>query len=409
MVVLLFKAVVLNIICCAQLYATPHFLCGADQLTHLHSILKPQTPLGILTNQTGITSNGKRTIDALLTQGFALKKIFAPEHGISGKVGAELKISDEKDEASGLPVLSLYKGDGPNAATDMAARFSDIDALLIDLQDSGMRHYTYISMMYKALEVAQKHNKTVIILDRPNPLGSVMEGPLVDPNLISFISIAPVPIRHSMTMGELALYCNKQVLSSPVDLHVVPLAHYQRPIKHTIALPLSPNLKTMQSVYGYSFLGMLGEVAPFYVGVGTPDAFRCIMLSESYRVSEKQWIALSLGLKKLGITTVAHKYYHEGRNKTYVGLRVFVPHINKVPSLQTFLYVTDFFRARGVELSFAVNFDKAAGTPLIRQYLQGSIERSKLLAILNTQAKEFYSKVQPYLLYEPKPKLHLLA
>jgi len=385
----------------------PTYKCGADQLSHLHPLLKPTARIGIVTNQTGKASNGTRTIDALVAQGFNLTKIFAPEHGFHGNVASERKIHDDVDSHTGLPIISLYKGHGPS--TQIAEHLADLDAILVDLQDSGMRHYTYISLMYKALVVAQEHKKTIIILDRPNPLGSVMEGPLVDDNLISFISIAPVPLRHSMTMGELALYCNKQILKAPADLHVVPLAHYQRPARHAIPLPLSPNLPTMQSVYGYSFLGLLGEVAPFYVGVGTPDAFRCIMLPESAGISEKQWIALSLGLKKLGVVSVAHRYRQPERNKIYTGLRITIPHINKVSSLQTFLHITDFFRARGISLSFAVNFDKAAGTPLLRKYLQGSIARPELLAIFNTQAKNFYAQVQPYLLYQPKPTLSLLT
>jgi hypothetical protein len=381
------------------------FSCGADQLCSLRQFIKNDEPIGILTNQTGKTADGRRTVDALLAEGFSLKKIFVPEHGLDGMVPAEHKVSDQVDEKTQLPVISLYKGHGPGGIT---AALEGISTVLIDLQDAGMRHYTYISMMYKALEFAAANHKKVIILDRPNPLGGVMEGPLVDPNLRSFISIAPVPIRHGMTMGELALYFNKTLLKEPADLHVVAMNNYHRQ-GSDIVLPLSPNLRSMQSVHGYSFLGMLGEIDPFHTAVGTPLSCRCIMLPKKYEIPQKKWIALSIGLKKFGINSTAYTYYNEPKRQEYTGLLTVVPHIEQASSLNALLYIVDFFKKEGVAFNFRINHDKAFGSPALRNYLQGAITRTELLATINQQTQQFHESIKPFLLYEPTPKIVLLS
>ncbi|MES2181763.1 MAG: exo-beta-N-acetylmuramidase NamZ domain-containing protein, partial [Pseudomonadota bacterium] len=134
---------------------------------------------------------------------------------------------------------------------------------MFDIQDSGMRHYTYISTLYHAMKVAAQYNKQMVIFDRPNPLGARMEGPVVTQQLKSFISIAQVPLRHGMTVGELAWYFNKYELEKPAELHVVRMHGYDRRARfvaqNELAQPLSPGLRTEQACYGYSFLGLLGE------------------------------------------------------------------------------------------------------------------------------------------------------
>ena len=379
-------------------------LCGADQLEELATYVSHSEPLGILTNQTGRTSDGRRTIDALVQAGFNVKKIFAPEHGLNGTVLAEHKVDNHLDETTKLPVLSLYAGNGPGG---IAAALEGISTILVDLQDAGMRHYTYISMMYKALEFAAANKKKVIVLDRPNPLGAVLEGPLVDPSLISFISIAPIPIRHGMTMGELALYFNQTQLKEPAQLQVLAMRDYHRHQTH-IVLPLSPNLRFGQSINGYSFMGMLGEISPFHVAVGTPKAFRCIMLPKSLKIPQKKWIALSLGLAQFGIMSTAYSYYNEQKKQEYTGLMTTIADVEQVSAINALVYVVDFFKKEGIAYSFAPNFDKAFGTLGLRQYLQNSIERSEFVAVLNKQAQQFYDAAHEFWLYKPGPKLVLL-
>lgn len=345
---------------------------GADQLYDLKKIITTKTPIAIVTNQTGKTSSGERTIDALVRQGYNLKKIFVPEHGLDGQTLAEKHVDDHTCVKTKLPVISLYKGGG-NPWGRFSDEVHDIDAILIDLQDAGIRHYTYISTMYRVLEAAAKINKPVIVLDRPNPLGGLVDGPLVDPALISFVGIAPIPLRHGMTMAELALYFNKHVLAHPASLHVVPLAHYNRKgMQGTLLAPLSPNIASMHALHGYSFLGLLGEISPFNVGVGTRSAFQCIMLPESMNFPQKDWIALSIGLQnKFGIKSTAFGYYDEVKRKRFAGLRLRIADINTLPTIEPLLYVLDFFQNKNVQMSFSALFDKAAGSPCVRGCARG--------------------------------------
>ncbi len=379
---------------------------GADQLYELKKVINHKTPIAIVTNQTGKTSSGERTIDALLRQKYSLKKIFVPEHGLDGQTLAEKKIDDSHCVKTKLPVISLYKGGG-NPWGRFSDEVHDVDAILIDLQDAGMRHYTYVSTMYRVLEAAAKINKMVIILDRPNPLGGLVDGPLVEPGLISFIGIAPIPLRHGMTMAELALYFNKHILEKPANLHVIPLAHYNRKgVEGSLLAPLSPNIASLHSLLGYSFLGLLGEISPFNVGVGTRSAFQCIMLPESLNISQKDWVALSLGLEhKFGIKSTAFGYYDEAKRKRFAGLRLRISDINKLPTVEPLLYVLDFFQNKNVLITFSAFFDKAAGSPCVRGCAQGILSKQELAQKVHGQLKDFMAQAKDCLLYHPGPHL----
>src|ERR1700722_2326786 len=157
--------------------------------------------IGLITNHTGKNQQGSRTIDVLLQRGLAIKKIFVPEHGLDGQLAAEKEVKDSIDAKTNISVVSLY-GQGTGKKIP-AQKLKDIDVLIFDMQDSGMRHYTYVSTLLYVLEAAGMYNKSLIVLDRPNPLGVRMEGPLVDNFQKSFISVASIPLRHGMTIGEL--------------------------------------------------------------------------------------------------------------------------------------------------------------------------------------------------------------
>ena len=171
--------------------------------------------IGLVTNQTGKDQNNNRTIDILHNKKLNITKIFVPEHGLDGTVKAGSAVSNTVDTATKIPVVSLYQKDTGKIITETILNNTDI--IMFAIQDSGMRHYTYISTLLRVMEAAQKYNKKVIVLDRPNPLGARMEGPLVEPDLTSFISIASIPLRHGMTIGELARYFNQHVLEKPIQ------------------------------------------------------------------------------------------------------------------------------------------------------------------------------------------------
>lgn len=165
-------------------------------------------PIALLTNDAATTSTGEKTRIALLSKGFNLVKLFSPEHGIysKGKDGASM--GNEIDVTTGLPVISLYGAKFAPTESDL----SDIEILLFDIPDVGVRFYTYLWSMTYLLEAAAKFNKRIIILDRPNPLGgelALSEGPMLDTTISSFIGRYSIPIKHQCTLGELALYFNE--------------------------------------------------------------------------------------------------------------------------------------------------------------------------------------------------------
>jgi uncharacterized protein YbbC (DUF1343 family) len=153
--------------------------------------------VGLLTNQSGIDTHGVRTVEKLIACGCCVRYIFAPEHGLQG-IAAERDVHDSVDSITKVPIISLYgNGSGKMIAPE---HMRQLDIVLFDMQDSGMRHYTYISTLLQSMKVAAEYDTPFVVLDRPNPLGGLMQGPLVDEGLLSFISIASVPLRHGMTI-----------------------------------------------------------------------------------------------------------------------------------------------------------------------------------------------------------------
>lgn len=394
----------------ATIFCTPipPYKLGLENKKALQTFAQKKLRTALITNQTGIAQNKTRNVELLKAAGIVIKKMFVPEHGFKGKVRAEEKVENEIDQKTKIPIISLYKGHSRH--TIEPHDMEDIDAFIIDLQDSGMRHYTYISTMYRILQEAAEYKKMVVILDRPNPLGNVIEGPIVEPSLISFISIAPIPVRHGMTMGELARFFNEKLLDKKTELVVIPLLNYQRSsgLGNNLLAPLSPNIARIQSVYGYSFLGLLSEIGPFDVGVGTKDAFRCILLPEDIGIRQKKWIALSLKLAHLHIKSFAHRSYNNNTKKWGSGLRLRIDNINQVSTMNSLLTITEFFKKEGVVFTFR-NFDKAVGTTKVREYIQGKISKKMLMETVNSAARQFSAIAQDIYLYPNTPKPLLLT
>ena len=360
--------------------------------------------IGLITNQTGKDQKGNRTVDILLKKGFKVAAIFAPEHGFEGKVDAEKEVIDGVDAKTKIPIISLYERD--RGKTISSQILKNIDIFFVDIQDSGMRHYTYISTLFYILKAAAQEGKEVIVFDRPNPLGSVMEGPLVDPALISFISIAPIPLRHGMTIGELAEYFNHYLFENKVELKVIPMGDYERNCSiDCIYAPLSPNISSLASCHGYSFLGLLGEVKPFDVGVGTAQAFQLITLAEKHSKMGALWPQLAARLKQLGIITKPYRYFNTRKNEYYKGLSLEISHIGQLSSFTAFLLTVLYAKQAGVSLEFNVNFDKAVGSKLVREYLTGMLSYKELNEAVTKGLHQFFQKAQPLFKYKPYPTL----
>jgi uncharacterized protein YbbC (DUF1343 family) len=230
--------------------------------------------LGLITNHSGISSSGRRTVDLLhKAPGVKLVTIFSPEHGFSGK--AEGKVSSTKEPLTGLPMYSLY-GDTLYPTQRMLA---GLDALVFDIQDAGARFYTYITTMGYAMEACAKKGVPFYVLDRPNPInGSLVQGPVLDRNLKSFTGYFPLPVRHGMTVGELAKMFNAEKKMG-VKLHVIKMRGYERSHWYDetglLWLSPSPNLQTLTEAILYPGVAMV-EGANVSVGRGTKTPFELL-------------------------------------------------------------------------------------------------------------------------------------
>ncbi|MGB8367334.1 MAG: DUF1343 domain-containing protein [Candidatus Babeliales bacterium] len=362
--------------------------------------------LGLITNQSGINQQGKQNIDILREHNLTITYVFAPEHGFKGTVGAEKSIHDSIDPTTNIPIISLY-GNGTGKSIH-PQKINDIDTLIFDIQDSGMRHYTYISTLLHTMQDAAEFDKNFIVLDRPNPLAARMEGPLVQKDLTSFISIAPIPLRHGMTIGELACYFNKHILTKPVKLQVIKMHNYNRNngICHKFLAPLSPGIRSIQSCYNYSFLGLLGEIAPFHVGLKTDAPFQCILLPKKIKFSENKWRELQILLKTHNIESKRHTILDKQPKQKASGLRLHINNINSVNSFSVFLSILDFFKKNGVTLLYSKAFNLAIGTKDLQTTIAGIISRKEFLAMTQKDLKEFFERATQLFMYKPYPTIN---
>ena len=214
--------------------------------------------VGVVTNQTGVTSSLETIVDAIRRNPeIALKAIYSPEHGLRGDQSAGAYVGSYVDERSALPVYSLYGA----TRRPSAAMLAGIDVLLFDIQDVGDRAYTYISTLAYVMEAAKAYGKAVWVLDRPNPLGgSIVEGPVLDPKFASFIGLYPLPVRHGMTMGELAKLYNER-FGIGCTLRVIPMKNYTRamlwPDTGLQWVQTSPNIPEWSTTLVYPATGLI--------------------------------------------------------------------------------------------------------------------------------------------------------
>lgn len=245
---------------------------GAEQIGVYLPMLKGKR-VGLIINQTSVVGN-KHLIDFLIENGVNVKKIFSPEHGIRGNDEAGAKIKDGKDEKTGLPIVSLHGNKYKPTEVDM----EDIDVLIFDIQDVGVRFYTYISTLYNAMEACAESDKTMMVFDRPNPNGNYVDGPVLDLKFKSFIGIAPIPVVHGLTIGEFAQMVNGEnwlAKQGKCKLEVIKCQNYTHDTYYEIKIAPSPNLKTMRSILLYPSICFF-EGTNVSLGRGTELPFEII-------------------------------------------------------------------------------------------------------------------------------------
>lgn len=239
-------------------------ITGADRM-HVYLPMLKGKAVAVFANQTSLV-NGTHLVDTLIKSGINVVKIFGPEHGFRGDADAGEKVSDARDVKTGLPVISLYGTHHKPSAEDLKG----VDVLVFDLQDVGCRFYTYINSMQDFLEAALENHKPLLLLDRPNPNGFYVDGPVLDLKFKSGVGRQPIPIVYGMTMGEYAMmllgekWVSKEAsdinaynittnpsADTPFHFMVIKCKNYTHKSKYVLPVMPSPNLKTMQSIYLY--------------------------------------------------------------------------------------------------------------------------------------------------------------
>ena len=359
--------------------------------------------VALVTNHTGHDQVGNRNVDILIQKGLNIKKIFVPYDDLDA---GSHKSTGQKhiDSVTRIPIFNLL-GRQINVED-----FKKIDVIFFDLQDVGIRYSGSLGILLNVMEVAGRLGKTVVVLDRPNLLGDAIEGAFEPTNLQQSLLSVSVPIRYGMTIGELAQYCNKYLLKTAAKLFVVPMDHYNRhlyPYKAPTG-KLSPNIHSIESCHGYSFLGLLGEVAPFDIGIGTDKAFQCILLPHHIAFSKKQWFNLKEQLKVLGIDSGFYRYYSYRKKEFCRGLRVCIRDIGTFSLFKALVATLEFFQNEGVALKFSDQFSKIPGMYKVKELVKGTRRREDFEAELKYELEQFFVMASSSFIYKPYPKVVLV-
>jgi uncharacterized protein YbbC (DUF1343 family) len=298
--------------------------------------------VGLITNQTGLDSEGRRTIDVIANRkDVKLVAIFSPEHGIAGQNDAP--VTDSKDAATGLPIYSLY-GETRRPTDEM---LRGVDVLVFDVQDAGVRFYTYVTTMAYCMEAAAKHHIRFFVFDRPDPLGGdIIEGPLLDAGRTSFTGYFAMPVRYGMTMGELAQMFNEENKIG-ADLHVEAMLGWRRSETYDQTglkwIAPSPNLRSIDEAFLYPGIEVL-QAGGVSVGRGTDTPFE-VVGAPWIRSSE---LAAELEQRKIpGVSFIAAKFTPGEavyKGKACEGVRISIADRSALDSLRLGLEIADALR-----------------------------------------------------------------
>lgn len=244
---------------------------GADNYIEYLPLLENKK-IGVITNQSGILTNGTHLVDFLLSKNIKIQTIFAPEHGFRGTADAGEVIKDGKDIKTGLPIVSLYG----NNKKPKKEQLKGIDILIFDLQDVGARFYTYISSLHYVMEACAENKIQLIVLDRPNPNGNIVDGPILEEEHHSFVGMHKIPVLHGMTIAEYAKMINgEKWLKNRIqcELKTISCTNYNRNMSYDLLVKPSPNLPNSQSINLYTSLCFF-EGTNVSVGRGTNNQFQ---------------------------------------------------------------------------------------------------------------------------------------
>ena len=268
------KYLLLAMVLCCALWCQAQdnrVIMGAEQTSEYFPILKGKR-IAIFSNHTGMVGD-KHLLDVLIENKFNVVAIFSPEHGFRGDADAGEHVKSSVDSKTGVPILSLYDGKDKKPSDSSMRKF---DILVVDIQDVGLRFYTYYITMCRLMDACAEYNRKVLLLDRPNPNGHYVDGPILDMKFKSGVGWLPIPVVHGMTLGELALMVNGErwlPKSRVCDVTVIPCKNYTHQTMYELPIAPSPNLPNMKSIYLYPST-CLFEATPVSLGRGTEFPFQ---------------------------------------------------------------------------------------------------------------------------------------
>lgn len=363
-------------------------ITGAAQTEAYLPLLKGKK-IGMVVNQTS-TIEGVHLVDYLKSQNQNIVAIFAPEHGFRGDHSAGEKVKSGIDAKSGIKVISLY-GNQKKPSKEM---LQNIDLLVFDIQDVGARFYTYISTLHYVMEACAENNKPLLILDRPNPNGHFIDGPVLDTNFKSFVGMHPVPVVHGCTIAEYAKMINGEAWlknKAQCQLNIIKVKNYGHQATYALPIKPSPNLPNMSSIYLYPSLCFF-EGTNYSIGRGTQMPFECI---------GKPGISI-------GADTFTPKYLpgiadhppHEGKLCRGFNLQSYGNNLARYQAKINLYWIIELYKHDADTAKFFNPFfDKLAGTDQLRKQIIAGKTEEEIRESWRTKLENYRKIRAKYLLY----------
>ncbi|WP_404340882.1 exo-beta-N-acetylmuramidase NamZ domain-containing protein [Pseudoalteromonas mariniglutinosa] len=343
--------------------------------------------VGLVVNQTSQV-NGQHIVDLLRERNVNVSKIFAPEHGFRGDHDAGAHVKSSVDEKTGIDVVSIY-GSNKKPSNDV---LQSLDVIIFDIQDVGVRFYTYISSMHYMMEAAAENNIEFIVLDRPNPNIAYVDGPILDPQFRSFVGMHEIPVLHGMTVGELAQMIKGEgwiKQAAALDLTVIPVKNYDRTTAYNLPIQPSPNLPNAQSIQLYPSLCFF-EATPITIGRGTDFPFQVVGYSPvalgEFNFTPRAIKGASMTPKFKGVEV----FGQDLRSATIHGLDLTL-------FIETYKILT---QANETFFERADFMDKLAGTDKLRLAIMEGQSAEQIKHSWQSGLNHFKQQRQPYLLYK---------
>ena len=362
-------------------------ITGDEQTSEYFPLLEGKR-IAIFSNHTGMIGN-KHLLDVLLENQFNVVAIFSPEHGFRGDADAGEHVSSSVDSKTGVPILSLYDG---KLGKPSEASMNKFDLLIVDIQDVGLRYYTYYASMCRLMDACAEYGKKMLILDRPNPNGHYVDGPLLDMRHKSGVGWLPIPVVHGMTLGELALMVNGEHWlpeSRTCDVTVIPCKNYTHQTKYRLPIPPSPNLPNMTSVYLYPSTCYF-EATPVSLGRGTDKPFQVYGHPDMKGYSYSFTPSSMPGAKNPPqLNKLCHGVDLSGMSDEEIWKRGL-----------DLSYVIDAYRNLNIGDKFFTSFfEKLIGVDYVRRMIEDGKDADEIKACWQDDVKKFKEQRKPYLLY----------